>query len=361
MKRSTARLLSLLLCAATAVPTAMLPAVEAHAAPAVAPATPVEVPKVAKKLALVQVPHRLRMKVEVVRSSDITQGPGNTEDEIYFSLAGARRVGDTDVQLHRRTVRPGISRDFWEMGPMSGRAFEATIFEGPHTAIDRASFALLIQEQDNKQAASLAAAFALAAGGLIEAFIAAGATHGAGSSGDIGMQKLKSDVDTLLAEMKEEGDELIGGIEITVKGGKLEVRATSAASAKLLSSTNDSATVELTGAGSQYRVKLALENPSAARPKTKTYLSREDDDCSAEHLWVEKKGGGNTLVRKGDGGVAVRVKSDVFHWHCGGLSTDDKTNAPDDTKLVEVTRKSTGDTILWDCYHEKTATPQYAW
>jgi hypothetical protein len=67
------------------------------------------------------------------------------------------------------------------------------------------------------------------------------------------------------------------------------------------------------------------------------------------------------LVHKGYGGVQVRVPDDVFHWHCGSLGEDDTTNAPDDTKLVEVTRAASGGAIDWDTYHEATAQPQYSW
>jgi hypothetical protein len=351
---------SLALVAALAGGSAAVPTPEAHAAAPIGTASPIEIPSAAKPIAP-PVAHRLRMKVKMVKPSDLGQGPGNTEDEIYFSLAGVRRKGDSDVALPRRTVRPQISRDFWEMGPMSADDFQATIFQGTLGAQDRASFALLLQEQDNKQAGALAYFFTLASAGLAEALIAAGATHKAGDPGDVGMTKLKSDIDKLLDAMKEDGDELIGGIEITVKSGKLEVRAPQKASAKLIASTNKTATVKLSGAGADYRVELVLEDPSAPAPKTQTYLSREDDDCSQPNLWVEKSGGGNVLVQKGDGGVPVRVKDDVFHWHCGSMSEDDKTNAPDDTKLVEVTRKASGDMIIWDCYHEKTATPQYSW
>lgn len=353
---------ALLLGLATASAAISAPPTIAVAAPTAAPSSidPDRLPDM-RKLDTVPVPYRLRMTVKMLRTSDSSEGPGNTEDEVYFALAGVRKKGDADFLLARRTVRPGISRDFWEMGKHSASSFDATIFEGKLAAIDQASFAFLLAEQDNKQLALLNAIFAAASGVMIEALIAEAATSNGGGPTDLGMQNLKDQVDKLFDEMKGRGDELLGGFEITVKRGKLSVRAPSQASAKLISSTHKNATVELDGAGGKYRVELVLEDPSNGAPKTKTYLGREDDDCGAENLWVEKVGGGSTLVRKGDGGVPVRIKDDVFHWHCGSMSEDDHSNMPDETKLVEVTRESAGDTIWWDCYHERTAQPQYTW
>jgi hypothetical protein len=300
------------------------------------------------------------MKLVMVKAGDASEGPGNTEDEIYFSLAGIRKADGTETVMNRRTVRPGISRDFFEMGKKSADELEAIVFEGELNQIESASFALLVQEQDNKQAATLAALFFAAGGAIYEALAVAGA-GGAEEYGDIGMGKLKGEVDKLIDAMKGEGDELMGAVRIKVKGGKLDVKAPSAAKASMISATSTTAKVKLTGGGGEYVLKLVLEDPSADKPLTQTYLSREQDQCGQEKLWVEKKGGGNKLVYKGDGGVQVRVKDDVFHWHCGDMDEDDQTNAPNDTKMVEVTRTSTGDTIYWDCYHEKTAVPQYTW
>lgn len=61
-------------------------------------------------------PYRLRMKLALVTSGDSSEGPGNTEDEIYFSLAGIREEGGDETVMNRRTVRPGISR----AGPCRG-------------------------------------------------------------------------------------------------------------------------------------------------------------------------------------------------------------------------------------------------
>jgi hypothetical protein len=359
-RSSTAFALSLaLLLPASAVAAVAAPPVSAptsgldpHKMPDVAKPVPVPVPK----------PYRLRMKLVLVKSGDSSEGPGNTEDEIYFSLAGIRKADGTETVMNRRTVRPGISRDFFEMGKHSADTLEAIVFEGELAQNDSAAFALLIQEQDNKQAAALAALFLAASGSIMEAMAVAG--NGAKDTDDYTgshMGALKNQVNTLLDEMKGQGDELMGAVRVRVNGGVLDVKAPSAAKATLLSSTSKSAKVKLTGGGGHYELSLVLEDPSAAKPLTQTYLSREDDDCGEEKLWVEKKGGGNKLIYKGDGGVQVRVKDDVFHWHCGAMDEDDQTNAPNDTKMVEVTRNSTGGTIHWNCYHEKTAVPQYTW
>ncbi len=353
--RLTAALLFGLASASSVAPPG--PAVAASAPSAIDPARLPDAPK----LDTVPVPYRLRMKVSVLRTSDAGEGPGNTEDEVYFALAGVRQKNDADFLLQRRTVRPGISRDFWEMGKHSARELEAVVFEGKLAGIDQASFALLLAEQDNKQLAVLNAVFASAFGALVEALVAEAATSNGGGPTDLGMQNLRAQVDQLFDEMKARGDELLGGIEITVKRGKLSVRAPALASAKLIDSNHKRATVELDGAGGKYRVELVLEDPSNAAPITRAYLGREDDDCGQEGLWVEQKSGGTILVRKGDGGVRVPISDDVFHWHCGSMSEDDTSNMPDETKMVEVTRESAGDTIWWDCYHERRATPQYTW
>lgn len=361
-RSSTALALSLALL----VPASAVPSHDAEAAPTTSaplPTSPSALPDLSQPVPVPQPKeYRLRMRVVMIESGDSSEGPGNTEDEIYFSLAGIRERNGDETVMNRRTVRPGISRDFWEMGSHSADDFQAIIFEGELAQNDSASFAVLLQEQDNKQAAALAALFVAASGGIMEAMAIGG--HGAKEDDDYTgahMGALKTQVNTLLDEMKSQGDELMGAVRVRVNGGVLDVQAPSAAKAKLLSATSKTATVKLTGGGGHYELTFALVDPSDPRPTTLTYLSREDDDCSQEKLWVEKKGGGNKLVYKGDGGVQVRVKDDVFHWHCGDMDEDDQTNAPDETKMVEVTRKSTGDTIYWDCYHEKTAVAQYTW
>ena len=347
------RLSTLLLASALAAPA--LPSSEAAAAP---PYQPYDGPM--PQIDTTPKPMRLRAKVKMVKTSDSSEGPGNTEDEVYFSLAGIRKVGGVETVLNRRTVRPGISRDFWEMGNATADDFHATIFEGKLGKFDRTTMALLVQEQDNKTAQQLAQILALAGGHIYELLIADAAAGDQAT--DIGLEKLQTEITKIITEMKQQGDELIGGVELVVQGNStLKVKAPSQASAKLISSTSKSAVVELTGAGGKYRVELVLEDQSAPKQLTQTYLSREQDQCGQEKLWVEKKGGGNKLVLKGDGNVQVRVKDDVFHWHCGDLDEDDQTNAPNETKMVEVTRSSTGGTIKWDCYHEKTAVPQYTW
>ncbi len=352
------------LALALSVPASAVP--DASAAPSVPssgplPTSPSAMPDISKP---VPVPkeYRLRMRVTMIESGDSSEGPGNTEDEIYFSLAGIRERNGDETVMNRRTVRPGISREFWEMGSHSADDFQAIIFEGELAQNDSAAFAVLVQEQDNKQAAALAALFLAASGSIMEAMAVAG--NGAKDDADYTgahMGALKSQVNTLLDEMKSQGDELMGAVRVRVNGGVLDVKAPSAAKAILLSSTSKTAKVKLTGGGGHYELTFALVDPSEEKPVQQTFLSHEQDQCGEEKLWVEKQGGGNKLIHKGDGGVQVRVKDDVFHWHCGDMDEDDQTNAPNETKMVEVTRNSTGGTIHWDCYHEKRASAQYTW
>src|SRR5689334_8548259 len=205
MKRicSTALLLSLV--------TASAADREALAAPTAAPSAidPDKLPDM-RKVETLPVPYRLRMTVKMLKTSDSTEGAGNTEDEVYFALAGVRRKNDADFLLPRRTVRPGISRDFWEMGKHSASSFQATIFEGNLAAIDQASFAFLLGEQDNKQLAILNAIFASAIGVLLESLVAEAATSNGGGPTDLGMQNLRDQVEKLADEMKGRGDELLG-------------------------------------------------------------------------------------------------------------------------------------------------------
>lgn len=310
-------------------------------------------------VALAAKPYRLAMKVTMLDSGDSHEGPGNTEDEIYFALAGMTKIKGTQSVRIRRTVRPQISRDFWEMGARSADSFEATIFEGSLGGNDTATFALLLGEQDNASAAALASAFTLAVLGLVERMaidLAVG-----DETTQLSMDKLTGEVNKLSAQMVAAGDELMGALEIHVDRGELTVGTPANTSSTLLASTSTTASVRLTGGGGKYRVDLRLEDRDVPAPLTRTFLSREHDACGQPKLWVDEKGGGNVLVQKGDGGVPVRVKDDVFHWHCGSLGEDDTTNAPDDTKLVFVTRAASGGGIDWDTYHEATALPQYTW
>jgi len=335
-----------------------LPPVHAIAAPAQAPIhLPGNLPSAAIPLA--PTPYRLTMKVTMITTGDMTEGPGNTEDEIYFVLAGLTKIKGTESVRIRRTVRPQISRDFWEMGNTSADDFRVSIFEGGLGVKDTAVFGVLVGEQDNQSLSAIAAAFTLAIVGLVERMaidLAVG-----DDTTQTSMDGLSGEVTKLSNQMMSSGDELMGAVAVMVNKGKLTVRTPPNTSSSLLSSTENSAAVQLTGGGGKYRLDFKLENKSEARPTTQTFLSREQDQCGEPDLYVEKNGGGTVKVIKGDGGVPVRVKDDVFQWHCGTMSEDDGTNAPDDTKYVEVTRAPSGGTIEWDCYHEREATPEYSW
>ncbi|MBX7079420.1 MAG: hypothetical protein K1X88_09560 [Nannocystaceae bacterium] len=345
-----ARILSTALVALVASPSAM--PLAAVGAPTITKPIPIDVSNVA-------IPLRLRMKVTVLQTGDSSEGPGNTEDEIYFALAGMTRVAGAEKLLIRRTVRPQISRDFWEMGTHSAERFEAIVFEGKLAPNDRAVFGVLLGEQDNAALGALVQAFTLAVTGLVERMIADYAEGAETTS--ISADDLSGEMTKLANQMMGDGDELMGAVEVGVKGGKLFVKTPANTSSSVAASTNKTARVMLTGGGGKYQLDFTLEPSAEARPTTTTFLSQEKDACSQPNLFVEAKGGGTVNVLKGDGGVPVRVKDDVFHWHCGSMSEDDQTNAPDDTKLVEVTRAASGSDIRWDCYHEATAVPQYSW
>jgi hypothetical protein len=336
----------------------LLPPAHAIAAPVQAPLQlPGDLPNAATPLAPKS--YRLTMKVTMITTGDMTEGPGNTEDEIYFALAGLTKIKGKETVRIRRTVRPQISRDFWEMGNLSADDFRANIFEGGLGVKDTAVFGVLVGEQDNQSLAAITAAFTLAVVGLVER-MAIDLAVGEDTT-QISMDGLSSEVTKLSNQMMSSGDELMGAVQVMVKNGKLRVRTPANTSSSLLSSTDTTAAVQLTGGGGKYRLDFALEDKSKPRPTTQTFLSREQDQCGEPNLYVEKKGGGTVKVIKGDGGVPVRVQDDVFHWHCGSMSEDDQTNAPDDTKYVEVTRAASGGTIKWDCYHERESTPEYSW
>lgn len=304
-------------------------------------------------------PHRLTMKVTLIDTGDSHEGPGNTEDEIYFALAGMTKLAGVESVRIRRTVRPQIARDFWEMGAYSADEFRVNVFEGALAADDTAVFAVLIGEQDNQSLASLIAAFTLAATALIER-MAVDLAVGQQTS-QSAMDGLSTEVHKLAAQMSSSGDELMGAVEVLVRGGRLTVRTSASTSSSLVSATNATAAVQIDGGGGKYRLDFALEDPARDRPQTQTFLSREQDRCDQPNLYVDERGGGTVTVKKGDGGVPVRVEDDVFHWHCGSMAEDGETNAPNDTRMVEVTRAASGGTIHWDCYHEQAASPQYTW
>jgi hypothetical protein len=301
----------------------LLPPAHAIAAPV---STPIQLPQDLPTAVVPLAPkqYRLTMKVTMIATGDMTEGPGNTEDEIYFALAGFTKIKGVETVRIRRTVRPQISRDFWEMGNLSADDFRANIFEGGLGVKDTAVFGVLVGEQDNQALGAIAAAFTLAVTGLIER-IAVDLAVGEETT-QISMDGLSSEVTKLSNQMMSSGDELMGAVQVMVKEGKLRVRTPANTSSSLLSSTATSAAVQITGGGGKYRLDFTLEDRSNDRPTTQTF-----------------------------------VKDDVFHWHCGSMSNDDETNAPDDTRYVEVTRAPSGGTIKWDCYHERVATPEYSW
>ena len=64
----------------------------------------------------------------------------NTEDEIFYSLSGARAVAGKETAFIPTEVRPSGSRDIWEMGPNSNKTLTRTLFEGDLSHVTHIDF-----------------------------------------------------------------------------------------------------------------------------------------------------------------------------------------------------------------------------
>ena len=306
-----------------------------------------------------QASYRLTMAVTMIDAGDVHDGPGNTQDEIYFAVTGLTRLDGIASLRGRHTVRPQLSRDFWAMGADAATEFRTTIFEGPLGADDIAVFGVLFAEQDNRDPTSLVAGFTLATTNLVRR-ITSDLADGAGLS-PRAIGSLGSEVIKLGHQMMTNRDELLGAVEIVVRGDALTVGTPDDTSSLLVSSSPATSVVNLRGAGGRYRVEFVLEDQARARPITQTFLARESGECEAAGLYVERRGGGMVQVRKGNHRVAVPVAVGGFLWQCGKPTEPAVLAAPRDTGLVMVTRHASDGAVTWDCYHQREAEPQYRW
>ncbi len=279
----------------------------------------------------------------------------NTEDEIFYSLSGARVVDGKQTAFIPTEVRPSGARDIWEMGPSSNKTLTRTLFEGSLSAKDRAVLTVAIGEQDNAQRDALVNLFkavAQYAGDALEKELGTEGTYDAfkGST----KQEMIDDAVALINDIGKRDDQVVGVFAISASRSKLEVTGGDGMFSKVTANGGKSSTVKLSGYGGRYTVKLRLEDVAdAPRPDTAVFLGEEHDKCGEDVLKVSGK-----KIQKGQT-VEVSVPNKRFDWHCGG--TLEHTTAPAPTNKVQVRRAASGRDITWRCFFASTPKPDYAW
>jgi hypothetical protein len=313
-------------------------------------------------------PVRVRMELEMKTTTDVNENhlpfSDNTEDEVYYSLAGVKKIKGQTTTLLRKEVRPNNpSRDVWEMGPNSNDRLHRSLFEASMNHADSAALTLVLSEQDNAQLKMIEDIIKHAIEGAIT-YLA----QEVGASGFLGTGKFddKKALDTLFADTRalvlalvDRQDQPLGVVSIVLAGNKLEVKPSGGDTglARVISRTDDSADVELTAFGSKYRLRLYREVGDLPAPKHRVFLDRSKDQCGEDKLWVQSKTG-DVLIRKGET-RDVYVKTDHYTWHCGSKSEIDRSNAPDATNLAVTTRAPSGREISWEWFTEATAVADY--
>jgi hypothetical protein len=331
----------------------------------VRPAARVTQPLKIHRIASPPKPYRLRMELEMKRTTDSNENSvplfDNSEDEIYYSLAGVTVISGQTIGLQRKMqVRPNNpSKDVWEMGPNSNDLLHRTIYEGSLGGLDSAAFTLVINEQDNaqlNQLLQLLKDIGNMIGTVLAQQVGVSDFLGTGEFDDKqALDTLVSDSKALLLALNDNKDQPVGVAAITMRGGTLRVTGIGGFSTVLSASTK-AAELELTGFGSKYRLRLIVEDGNLAAPQTRLFLDRYDEDrCGETNLKIESKNG-NVLVHKGETKEAY-IKSDKYTWYCGG--SDEKDNAPDATNLAVLTRAPSGRDMKWEWYLESTAVADY--
>lgn len=310
-------------------------------------------------------PVRLRMELEVKKTTDSNENnlplSSNTEDEVYYSIAGLHVIDGQTTTLGRKEIRPNNpSKDVWEMGPNSNDVLHRSLYEHKIKMCDRAAFTLVISEQDNAQLKEIEQlikdTIKLAVTAIAQEV---GADHflGTGEFDDKkALDTLISDTKAILGALDDNHDQPIGVVEISMSGATVKVKGVGS-SVKEISSTFKKTEHELTGFGSKYRLRIWVEDGSKPAPKHRVFLDRSKDQCGEDKLWVESKNG-NVLLKKGES-KDVYVKSDRYTWHCGDLDENDSSNAPDSTNLAVTTRAASGREIRWEWFEERTAVADF--
>lgn len=279
----------------------------------------------------------------------------NTEDEIFYSLSGARVVAGKEAAFIPTEVRPSGSRDIWEMGPNSNKTLTRTLFEGDLGVRDRAVLTVAIGEQDNAQRDALVNLFkavAQYAGDALEKELGTEGTYDAfkGATKD----EMIGDAIALINDIGKRDDQVVGAFSITASRGSLKVGAGAGMFSKVTAKDGKHATLELSGYGGSYTVKLRLEEVAdAPRPATAVFLSEEFDKCGEDILKVSGK-----TIKKGQT-VEVSVPKPRFDWYCDGSL--EHTTAPAPTNKVQVKRAASGRDITWRTFFASTPAPDYTW
>ena len=300
---------------------------------------------------------RLTMKLEVEKTTDDAESTGvfggNTEDEIYYVLAGVAHRSGKDVSMGG-TFRRNGNPDVWEMGAASARSLERNLLEVDLKRGDWVALNVTIAEQDNAQLTALTALTSALAGDLQglagTAFGWSAGRMAAGAAAGLFGSVLAKEIE----EIGDSGDQIVGSFNVGVEPGKLTLSGLGTAGAKagfsVLPTTKH---VVLSQHGARYRVQLRLTPRSEPAPKGRTYLSTELDMCSEVALTVPSTEG-DVVIKKGQT-RDVRIPDRRFEWYCG--TTQEWATAPPNTNLVEAYRASTGRRIKWRCFEEHTLSP----
>ncbi len=301
---------------------------------------------------------RLRMELAMESTSDSHEGGSNTEDEIYYELAGFKVIGGRVTRFDAKSLRPdNPSKDVWEMGYQSNDHLTRLLFASKMKLLDAAGLLLAIHEQDpvgESQFSDRKEKNRDAVNALMDALGGDGFLLDETGDDRATLDSVVDDMDRLLRLAP--WHQALGLVQVKVRGGQLEVKPVGESASIVSQPDGRTVEVEVSGFRARYRLTLVLEKDDTSRPKTRVFLDRSEDACGADNLWVESKNG-DILIKKGDPDTDVYIKDDRYSWHCGSHDSDDSSNAPDATNVAVTRRAATGGKITWTWYSERTLKP----
>jgi hypothetical protein len=342
-------LLASILLAASATAAPALPAIGQND-PALTPATPPQIARDRKKMRLV---------MELTYESGNDGGErglliaDNTENEVYYGLVGARVVGGEEAVIAGKEVRPDGSRDIWEMGRKSNKRIVRTIFEGELGAADRATIAVIVNEQDNTEREAMKLEYTDLPLQCDQRGKETGLAPVFDGFGEKTRKEIQSGPDNYVSSTAWKAHQVLGAFAATAGRDSLQIVPSREFDTKIVESDRTSATLTLRACG-HYTVKLRLEDAAAVpRPASKVFLSEEYDKCGEAVLKVA----GKTLAKGQSAEVSVPKRR--FDWYCG--NTREFTTAPSPTTEVHVRRAASGRDITWRCFYAATPNPDLKW
>lgn len=222
---------------------------------------------------------RVQLWVDQIIASKATDEPNvppcgiffdcNTNDETYFTLAGAINVNGAIKKIARPRISPPAPHDYWSMSPNS-EWNNLLLWDGdiPDGAI--ANLAVVVAEQENGQLAAISSAVKSGAAlvGTVVA-VAVGQFELAGTLSQTALQEGGNAIEELVSSLTqtEKKDDVIGGASLWIENvapGDLRTTWQAGPSASSPEGGGPEKDFTMNGANSDYWLKLRVKTPTTS-------------------------------------------------------------------------------------------------